>query len=311
MPQSPFHGILAALITPFTTDQSSIDASTLHSHINTLISAGIHGLVPAGSTGEFTTLSRLERKELLDLCIKSAAGRVPVIAGIGSTSTDEAVELAAHAGQAGAAAVMVVPPFYDPLNYVQLKEFLAAVHDATGSCSSSSSSLRLPIIYYHIPSVSGVTLSPSQIAGLSDVGVKYVKDTSGNAPAYTELLFGLSDKIITFNGWDTLMFYGLAAGAPGAVWGAANFIPELAVELWDAVAVEKDLDKGRALWSKIWPICRFLEAHNYAAAVKTGVELRGLRTGGLRRPFALLEGALVKELATLMEDAGVSVVRPA
>jgi dihydrodipicolinate synthase/N-acetylneuraminate lyase len=301
------HGILTALITPFTHDQSSIDASALHSHINTLIAAGIHGLVPAGSTGEFTTLSRPERKELLDLCIKYAAGRVPVIAGIGSTSTDEAVELAAHAGQAGAAAVMVVPPFYDPLNYAQLREFLAAVHEASGS----SSSPRLPIIYYHIPAVSGVTLSPSQIAGLADVGVEYVKDTSGNAPAYTELLFGLSDKITTFNGWDTLMFYGLAAGAPGAVWGAANFIPELAVGLWEAVAVEKDLDKGRALWAKIWPICKFLEAHNYAAAVKTGVELRGLRTGGLRRPFALLEGGLREELAGLMEDAGVSVVRSA
>ncbi|KAJ6092415.1 dihydrodipicolinate synthase [Penicillium canescens] len=307
MPLPPFHGILTALITPFTPDQSSIDASALHSHINTLIAAGIHGLVPAGSTGEFTTLSRPERKELLDLCLEFAAGRVPVIAGIGSTSTDEAVELAAHAGQAGAAAVMVVPPFYDPLNYVQLREFLAAVHEASGSSSSS----RLPIIYYHIPSVSGVMLSPSQIAGLSDVGVKYVKDTSGNAPAYTELLFGLSDKIITFNGWDTLMFYGLAAGAPGAVWGAANFIPELAVKLWEAVAVEKDLDKGRALWLKIWPICRFLEAHNYAAAVKTGVELRGLGTGGVRRPFALLDGALREELAALMEGAGVSVVRPA
>ncbi|RHZ65260.1 hypothetical protein CDV55_107494 [Aspergillus turcosus] len=304
----PLYGILAALITPFTPDKSSIDASALHAHINTLITAGIHGLVPAGSTGEFTTLSRPERKELLDLCIQFAAGRVPVIAGIGSTSAEEAAELAAHAGQAGAAAIMVVPPFYDPLNYMQLREFLAAIYEASGFSSPSS---RLPIIYYHIPSVSGVTLSPSQIAGLSDVGVKYVKDTSGNAPAYTELIFGLSDKVTTFNGWDTMMFYGLAAGAAGAVWGAANFIPELAVELWEAVAVEKNLEKGRALWSKIWPICRFLEAHNYAAAVKTGVELRGLRTGGLRRPFALLEGELMEELAVLMEDAGVSVVRQA
>ncbi|KAJ5636379.1 dihydrodipicolinate synthase [Penicillium longicatenatum] len=307
MPPTSFYGILVALITPFTPNQSCIDASALHSHIDTLITAGIHGLVPAGSTGEFTTLSRPERKELLDLCIKFAAGRVPVIAGIGSTSTDEAVELAAHAGQAGAAALMAVPPFYDPLNYTQLREFLAAIYEASGSSSSS----RLPIIYYHIPSASGVTLSPSQIASLSDVGVKYVKDTSGNAPAYTELIFGLSDKITTFNGWDTLMFYGLAAGAPGAVWGAANFIPELAVELWEAMAVEKNLDKGRKLWSKIWPICKFLETHNYAAAVKTGVELRGLRTGGLRRPFALLEGGLIDELAALMENAGVSVVRQA
>ncbi|KAL4971309.1 hypothetical protein BDW66DRAFT_163790 [Aspergillus desertorum] len=269
MPPVPLQGILVALITPFTPDRSRINASALKSHIGTLISAGIHGLT-------FDT-----------------AGRVPVIAGIGSTLTDEAVELAVHAGQAGAAAVMVVPPFYDPLNYVQLREYLDAIHEASGSSPDSS---RLPTIYYHIPSVSGVTLSPSQIAGLSDVGVQY-----------TELIFGLSDKVTTLNGWDTLMFYGLAAGAPGAVWGAANFIPELAVHLWNAVAVEKDLEKGRALWSKIWPICKFLEDHNYAAAVKTGVELRGLKTGGLRKPFALLNVGLTEDLARLLYDAGVTV----
>lgn len=292
------HGIMVALVTPFTDDKTKIDESRLQAHIEHMIQAGIHGLVPGGSTGEFTTLSNSERKQLTELCVKYAAGRVPVVAGTGSTSSVEAVELSVHAAQVGAAAVMVVPPFYDPVNLEQLHEMLSEIHAAS----------ELPIVFYNIPSASGLTLSPAEIAGLSKVGVKYLKDTSGNAPALTELIFGLSDQVTTFNGWDTLTFYGLAAGCPGGVWGAANVIPELAVQLWDAVAVKGDLKLGRELWAKVWPVCRFLEAHNYAAAVKTGVELIGQRTGGLRKPFALLNPELTAELKQLLQNAGVQTV---
>jgi 4-hydroxy-tetrahydrodipicolinate synthase len=295
---SSLHGILVALITPFTDDKSAIDESRLESHINRLITAGIHGLVPGGSTGEFTTMTLAERKQLTELCVKYAAGRIPVVAGTGATSTAEAVELAVHAKQAGAAAVMVVPPFYDPVNLEQLTEMFGEIHEASG----------LPIMYYNIPSASGLTLSPTEIAGLSKVGVKYLKDTSGNAPAFTELVFALSDQITAFNGWDTLTFYGLAAGCPGGVWGAANIIPELAVELYEAVSVKGDLVRGRELWSKAWPICKFLESHNYAAAVKTGVELTGQATGGLRKPFALLSPELQEELKGLLKNAGVKTI---
>ncbi|KAL5356576.1 hypothetical protein BJX96DRAFT_171739 [Aspergillus floccosus] len=292
------YGIMVALITPFTDDRTKIDEGRLKDHIEHLITAGVHGLVPGGSTGEFTCLSLAERKQLTELCVKFAAGQVPVVAGTGSTSTKEAVDLAVHAAQAGAAAVMVVPPFYDPVNIEQLTELMAEIHNSS----------KLPIVYYNIPSASGLTLSPSEIAGLSKVGVKYLKDTSGNAPALTELIFGLSDQITAFNGWDTLTFYGLAAGAPGGVWGAANIIPELAVELWNAVSVKGDLKRGRELWAKAWPICKFLESHNYAAAVKTGVELIGQPTGGLRKPFALLKPELQAELKQLMQDAGVKTI---
>ncbi|BDD56832.1 hypothetical protein MPDQ_008192 [Monascus purpureus] len=291
-------GILVALITPFSDDGTKIDEKRLETHINRLIAAGMHGLVPGGSTGEFTALTLDERKQLTELCVKYAAGRVPVVAGTGATSTREAVDLAKHAAQAGAAAVMVVPPYYDPVNYEQLRELMAEIHETS----------NLPIVYYNIPSASGLTLTPQQIADLSEVGVKYLKDTSGNAPALTELIFGLSNKITSFNGWDTLTFYGLAAGCPGSVWGAANIIPELAAELWNAISVKGDLKRGRELWAKAWPICKFLESHNYAAAVKTGVELTGYPTGGVRKPFALLTEEYKTELATLLQSAGVKTV---
>ena len=101
---------------------------------------------------------------------------------------------------------------------------------------------------------------------------------------------------------------GLAAGARGAVWGASNFIPEMSMELWDAVVVKGDLKRGRELWRKIWPICNLLEQGNYAGAVKTGMELRGWSTGGARKPFSLLKDAQRREMSKLLRDAGVEVV---
>lgn len=292
------HGILVALITPFNDEKTDIDEGRLKAHIDRLIKAGVHGLVPGGSTGEFTTLTTAERKKLTELCVEFADGRVPVVVGAGSTSTAEAVDLSSHAAQAGAAAVMIVPPFYDAVNLEQLTDLMNEIHQTS----------KLPIMYYNIPSASGLTLSPTEIAGLSKVGVKYLKDTSGNAPAFTELVFSLSDQITAFNGWDTLTFYGLAAGCPGGVWGAANFIPELAVELYEAVTVQGNLDRGRELWKKAYPICKFLESHNYAAAVKTGVELTGQATGGLRKPFSLLSPKLTFELKSLLGNAGVATI---
>ncbi|KAI0839929.1 hypothetical protein F5Y06DRAFT_18565 [Hypoxylon sp. FL0890] len=290
-------GVMVALVTPFKDSSKSVDTDALDKHINRLIDAGVHGLVPGGSTGEFTALSTEERKVLVEQTVRSAAGRATVVAGVGDLSTARTAELAAHAAEVGADALMVVPPFYDAPNLAQLREYLKDISTAANG---------LPIVYYNIPSASGVTLSPDEIVGLADVGVHYMKDTSGNGPALTELLFSKAHQAVTcFNGWDTLTFYGLAAGAKGSIWGATNIIPELSMQLWTALAEKGDLAQGRELWTKIFPICKFLESHNYASAVKTGMELRGWSTGGLRKPFSLLEDKHENELRKILQDSGV------
>lgn len=288
-------GILVALVTPFTPDASEIDADALGRHIDRLIEAGVHGLVPGGSTGEFTALTLAERKALTEICVKAAEGRVPVVVGTGALSTAEAVELSAHAAEVGASALMVVPPFYDAPDLAQLRGYLQAVHDAS----------RLPIVYYNIPSATGVNLTAEKIAGLGDIdGVDYLKDTSGDAVLLSELLLAHSDRITAFNGWDTLTFFGLVSGAKGSVWGATNVVPELSMRLWDAVSVRGDLAEGRRLWETIWPVCSFLEAHNYAAAVKTGMALTGHPAGPVRAPFGLLDDTARAELTRLLDAAG-------
>jgi len=137
-------------------------------------------------------------------------------------------------------------------------------------------------------------------------GVEYIKDSSADAVLLTHLLQEFGDRLGIFNGADTLSFCALAAGAAGAVWGAANFIPELTVELYRHLAVEKDLDAAQAVWERIWPICHILESTNYASAVKTACELAGVPAGPTRLPVRLLCDDTRKQLAIALANAGVT-----
>jgi 4-hydroxy-tetrahydrodipicolinate synthase len=287
--QLQFHGVLPALITPFTADGSALDGDALAANVERLIGAGVGGLLPGGSTGEFTTLSHAERRQLVELTVEAAAGRVPVVAGTGALSTEETVELSVHAEQAGAAAVMVVPPFYDALSWRELLAHYTAVADAIG----------IPIMYYNLPSASGVTLSADQ---LRELPISSLKDTGGDAVAATELIQTGGPTLL--NGYDTLTFAALAAGVRAVVWGAASILPEHCVELHRLLIDDIDLPAARELWARLWPVCQFLEAQSYSAAVKTACALVGDRTGPVRAPLLPLDDEVTAKLAGLLERAG-------
>ncbi len=289
MPE-PFHGVLPALITPFSQDGSAIDTDALAAIVDRLVGAGVAGLVPGGSTGEFTTLSQAERRELVEATVQAAGGRVPVVAGTGALSTRETVELSVHAEQAGAAAVMIVPPFYDALSWRELLAHYTAVADA----------IELPIMYYNLPSASGVRLTAAQ---LGELPVACLKDTGGDAAAATELIH--SDGPTLLNGWDTLTFAALAAGVRAVVWGTASIVPEQCVELHRLLIDDIDLPAARELWNRLWPLCQFLESQSYSAAVKTACRLVGDSTGPVRAPLLPLDDAATRELTRLLELAAL------
>jgi 4-hydroxy-tetrahydrodipicolinate synthase len=289
MPE-PFHGVLPALITPFTEDGEAIDTESLHAVVERLVRAGVGGLVPGGSTGEFTTLTGAERRRLVEVTVDAAGGRVPVVAGTGGLSTRETVALSRHAEQAGASAVMIVPPYYDPLSWPELLAHYTAVADA----------IDIPIMYYNLPSASGIRLTAEQLRTLP---VSSLKDTGGDAVAATELI--QTDGPALLNGWDTLTFAALAAGARAVVWGAASIVPEPCVELHRLLIDDIDLPAARELWSRLWPLCRFLEAHSYPAAVKAACRLAGDSTGPVRPPLLPLDDAATAELTTLTAAAGL------
>jgi 4-hydroxy-tetrahydrodipicolinate synthase len=284
----PFHGVLPALITPFTEDGREIDTGAIAAIVERLVGAGVAGLVPGGSTGEFTTLSHAERRRLVEATVEAAAGRVPVVAGTGALSTRETVELSAHAEQAGAAAVMIVPPFYDALSWRELLAHYTAVADA----------IRIPIMYYNLPSASGVKLTAAQLQKLP---VSCLKDTGGDAVVATELIQTGGPTLL--NGWDTLTFAALAAGVRAVVWGTASILPEECVELHRLLIDDIDLPAARELWARLWPLCQLLEGQSYPAAVKAACRLVGDATGPVRAPLLPLEAPGTSELAALLEHA--------
>ncbi len=286
-------GIQVALVTPFHADGSIDDAGIKH-HVDRMVDAGIHGLVPLGTTGEFTTMTHAERRHVTETVIEAAAGRVKVLPHTGAQSTDETVELSRHAQQAGAAGVMIVPPYYDPLRLGELHAHLRAVGEA----------IDIPIVYYNVPGATGITLNAQELAGLGDIPhVDYIKDTSGDFSTVTAMLIGYADRITLFNGWDTLTFGALATGAKGSVWGMANLLPEQAVRLFEAIAIKGDLAEGRRLWQGLWKVNDLLESHNYVAAIKGGLEAIGESAGPVRAPIQPVSAEVRDEIGAAVRQA--------
>jgi dihydrodipicolinate synthase/N-acetylneuraminate lyase len=266
-------GILAAVPTPFTTDGSAIDEANLRAQADRLVGAGLHGVVATGSTGEFAALTAAEYRRAMAAWVEAIGHRIPVVAGVGSPATAEAISLARHAEVVGADAIMLLPPFYGGVGWDTLVAFVSAVAE----------SITIPIVYYNIPSHTGTQLSASQLGQLGDIpGLDYLKDTSGDAVSLAGLLVAEDDRITAFNGWDTLTFFGIASGARGSVWGAASVVPELAVRLWDTLAVKGDLPAAREQWKQLWAISAFLESVDYAAGIKAGLDTVGHGAGPRR-----------------------------
>jgi dihydrodipicolinate synthase/N-acetylneuraminate lyase len=184
--------------------------------------------------------------------------------------------------------VMVVPPFYDALSWRELLAHYTAVADA----------IDIPIMYYNLPSASGVRLTAAQ---LRELPIASLKDTGGDAVAATELI--QTDGPTLLNGWDTLTFAALAAGVRAVVWGAASILPEPCVELHRLLIDDIDLPAARELWARLWPLCRFLEGQSYPAAVKAACRLTGDTTGSVRPPLLPLDDAAARELAALLDRA--------
>jgi 1-pyrroline dehydrogenase len=297
MPEPAFSGVYAATPTPLVPDGSGIDPAAIDRLTEYLVTSGVHGLVVGGSTGEFTALDLDERKLVTETFLAATDGRLPVVAGTGALTTVETVELSVHAAKAGAGAVMVAPPYYDRPSSDELVEHLRAVVE----------SVDVPTIYYHMPSLTGVDLDADGLADLlRRSGASAVKDSGGDFTVFTALQQH-PDVGAVLNGWDSLTMAAFAGGAPAAVWGLASLLPRRCAELYDAVAVRSDLAAARALWDRLFPICRFLDTVNYVAAIKTGLALVDVPVGAPRRPLRELAADDRARLGELLRAAGVEV----
>lgn len=286
---APLHGVLVALATPFAAD-GSLDESRLRALVDRTIDGGVHGVVACGSTGEFAALTSAERRLVVETVIDQTAGRVPVIAQTGSTSTAEAIELSRHAQAAGASVIMPVAPFYEALSLDETKAYLRAV----------AGSVDIDVMLYNLPAATGVDLPPETVAELAREveNIRYIKNTTPDMAQAAQLIHHYGDLVGTFVGWDTLALSSLVAGSAGIMAGTANIIPAELVAVYDAVQTG-DLDAARKAWLRIYPLLDATLSVNYIAAVKTALAAAGFPAGDPRPPFAPLDGAEAARIADL------------
>jgi 4-hydroxy-tetrahydrodipicolinate synthase len=287
-------GILSAMSTAFTPDGEQIDEAGMRDLVEHTVGAGVHGLVPAGSTGEFAAMTGEERRRLLEVVLDQTAGRVPVVPGIGAMTTREAVSLAKHAEAAGAAGVLAVAPYYEPLDLHETKRYFRDVAD----------SISIPVVIYNLPVATGVNLAPDDIRELAVTceNIGYVKDTTGDLTQATRLIKHHADVVKTFVGWDTLLLSSLVEGAPGSIVGAANVNAAQLVAMYDAVQ-EGRLDDARQIWEREYPLMDFLVSGGYVGAVKGALDLVGRSAGPARQPIAPLPDGRRDELAQILARA--------
>lgn len=287
-------GVLTALATPFDQDEA-IDVDKLKSVVDRSIKAGVDGVVAAGSTGEVGALSSDERRLLVDTVVEQAAGRVPVIAQTGATTTAEAIRLSRAAQRSGADVLMLITPYYEPLSTA---ETVAYIKDVAGA-------VDLPVMLYNIPSVTAVNLDPDTVRSLATEvdNVRYIKDSSANWEQALQLIHHHSDVIGTFIGWDAYLYSALAEGAAGVMAGTANVVPDEIVTVARLIAAG-DLTGALARWQALYPVIDAMLSVPFIPAVKAGLALQGEPVGSPRRPTADLPAEAVDRIRAALSKLG-------
>ena len=288
-----FEGMMTALITPM--KDKHPEEPALRRLVDWQIGQGIQGLVPCGTTGESATLSYSEHERVVEVVIEQAAGRVPVIAGTGSNSTWETIELTRHAAQAGADAALLITPYYNRPSQEGLYQHFVEVAKA----------VDLPLFLYNVPSRTGVNLSPETTGRLSQVdNIVGLKDAAGNLKQTLDTLEACRDDFILLSGDDFANLSLLAIGGKGAISVTANAAPALCAELQNAWE-SGDRDRARQLQRRLHRLnhCMFLETN--PIPVKWAMHRLGFCGEEIRLPLTPLAESLRPQLEQALRELGL------
>ena len=289
-----FTGSLVALITPF--KNGSVDEKGFEKFVAWQIAEGTDGLVPCGTTGESPTLSMEEHKRVIDICIQTAKGTgVPVIAGTGSNSTEEAIELTRHAKQAGADAAMLVVPYYNKPTQEGLFQHFKAVAEA----------VDIPILLYNVPPRTGGDMQVDTVVRLSQVkNIIGIKDASYDMARPTLTKLKTRKGFIQLSGEDASAVGFLAQGGDGCISVTANIAPRLCGDMHDAWK-KRDLDKVFEIQDRLMPLHKALFVETSPGPVKYGAELLGQSSARMRLPLVECTEATKKQVHDAMVHAGL------
>ena len=288
-----FKGSFTALVTPF--DGDSVDYDAFTRLVEFQIQSGTHGLVPCGTTGESPTLSHEEHARVVEVCISAAKGRVPVIAGAGSNSTKEAIELARHAEKAGATAVLIVTPYYNKPTQEGLYQHFKAINDAIG----------IPIIIYNIPSRSVVDMSVATMARLFELrNIAGVKDATASPVRVSQQRLTLGEEFNQLSGEDATALAFMAHGGHGCISVTSNAAPKLCSEFQTA-CLAGDYRKALALHDRLMPLHEALFVETNPGPVKYAVSRLGLCKQDTRLPLAQISDQTKVLVDLALEKAGL------
>lgn len=270
-----FKGSLVAIVTPF--KNGKVDEKKLRELIEFQIKNGTSGIVPCGTTGESATLSFEEHERVIEITIEQVRKRVPVIAGTGSNSTEEAIMLTRHAFEKGADASLQVSPYYNRPTQKGLYEHFKAIADA----------INIPIILYNIASRTGVNIEPETIARLSRdcKNIIGVKEASGNLDQMSRIKALCPSNFLLISGDDSLTLPILSIGGVGVISVAANIVPKEVAELVRAF-MQGDIEEAQRLHYKLLPLVKALFIETNPIPVKTAMGLLGMCESELRLPLS-------------------------
>ena len=271
-----FKGSNVALVTPFKGD--SLDEETYIKIINFHLENGTNGLVPAGTTGESPTLSHKEHEKVIELCIKEAKGKIPVIAGTGSNSTVEAISLTKHAEEAGADGALIVTPYYNKPTQEGLYAHYKAINDSCG----------IPIIIYNIPGRSVIDMSVDTMARLFELkNIVGVKDATGDLNRVDETFKKIGNEFIQLTGEDGLAFEYNKRGGVGCISVTANIAPKMCSDMqkFSKSSDKDELKKAEEIDQKLQPVHKSLFIESNPSPVKYAAKLIGLCDDKVRLPL--------------------------
>jgi len=268
-----FQGVLTALVTPFR--DGGVDERALQELVELQIAAGVDGLVPCGSTGEAATLSHAEHRRVIEGVVAAARGRVPVLAGTGSNSTAEALELTRHAKEAGADAAILISPYYNKPTQ-------------EGICAHYTQIAReaaFPLVVYNIPVRTASNILPATMARLADVEqIVGVKEASGDLNQVSAVISQCREGFCVLSGDDALTLPILAVGGCGVISTTSNVAPSEMVELVRAFRAG-DLERAKDAHYRLLPLFDALFAETNPIPVKAALALRGLIRDEIRLPL--------------------------
>ena len=294
MPTPLFKGSITALITPFR--DGKVDAQAFRKLVEWQIDQGTHGLVPCGTTGESPTLTHDEHKQVIEICIEVAAGRVPVSAGTGSNSTAEAVELTRHAKEAGADGALVVTPYYNK----PTQEGLYLHYKAINDCAD------IPILIYNIPGRSVVDMSVDTMARLFKLS-NIVKDATANMARVSQQRAAMGADFIQLSGEDATALGFMAHGGAGCISVTANIAPALCSE-FQLACLAGNFRLALQLQDRLMPLHDSLFVESNPGPVKYAAAKLGLCNGEMRLPLAPIGAASRKRVDDALAAVGLALV---